>query len=198
MFQPAGAGALVSAAAPSSVALLDDRHGGDRASSATAASTARRWARAGGTGTSVADGAATRATASRSRMPSSRSCSSGTCGSGRARQRIGAARHLRERDDLPDVRLARHERDEPLDPHREPAVRRRAHRERLEQERELLVAPPRRSSPSSGRRPAGRPGGGSGSSPSRAPSRSRSGRSAGSARSRDRRRRVPRARRSAP
>ena len=36
------------------------------------------------------------------------------------------------------------QRDEPLDPHREAAVRRRAHRERLEQEAELRLLPPRR------------------------------------------------------
>src|SRR5579885_355150 len=65
-----------------------------------------------------------------------------------ARERIGAARDLREGDHLADVGLPRHERDETVDPHREAAVRRRAHRERLEQEAELparfLVRQPHR------------------------------------------------------
>ena len=104
----------------------------------------------------------------------------------RAGQRIGAARDLRERDHLADVRLAREQRDEAVDAHREPAVRRRAHRERLEEEAELvallLLADPHRAedAPAAPRRR------GSGSSRSRAPSRSRSGRNAGRARARDR------------
>src|SRR5579885_1504924 len=65
-----------------------------------------------------------------------------------ARERIGAARDLREGDHLADVGLPRHERDETVDPLREAAVRRRAHRERLEQEAELparfLVRQPHR------------------------------------------------------
>ncbi len=57
----------------------------------------------------------------------------------RARQRVGAARDLREGDHLADVGLARHERDEAVDAHREAAVRRRAHSQRVEQEAELLA-----------------------------------------------------------
>src|SRR5713101_5322280 len=56
-----------------------------------------------------------------------------------ARERIGAARNLRKRDDLADVGLTGHEREEALDAHREASVRRRAHAERVEQEAELLA-----------------------------------------------------------
>src|SRR5436305_6438407 len=55
----------------------------------------------------------------------------------RARQRIGSTRRLRERDDLAESRLAGEERDEALDAEREPAVRRRAHLQRLEEPAEL-------------------------------------------------------------
>ena len=51
MFQPAGAGALVNAAAPSSVPRCETiAMAATAAISATAASMAMRWARAGGTG----------------------------------------------------------------------------------------------------------------------------------------------------
>src|SRR5690242_13094582 len=39
-----------------------------------------------------------------------------------AGERIAAARHLRKRDHLPDVRLAGHEGDDAIDPRREPTV----------------------------------------------------------------------------
>src|SRR3954468_3068469 len=55
----------------------------------------------------------------------------------RARQGIGSTRSLRERDDLAEGRLAGEERDEALDAEREPAVRRSAHLQRLEEPAEL-------------------------------------------------------------
>src|SRR6188472_1106840 len=136
MFQPAGAGALVRAAAPALLPFCATiAIAATAARSATAASMARRWARAGGTaqvwltarlrGVLVDQPDAELAQLLRA------------CESRSARQGVGAARHLRERDDLADVRLVCHEREEPLDPHREPAVRRSAHRERVEEESEL-------------------------------------------------------------
>src|SRR5690348_3267732 len=56
-----------------------------------------------------------------------------------ARERVASARHLRKRDDLSDVGLAREERDEALDAHREAPVRRRAHAQRVEEELELRL-----------------------------------------------------------
>src|SRR5437764_14336641 len=56
-----------------------------------------------------------------------------------AGQRVRAARHLREGDYLSQVGLAGHAGDETIDAHGEPAVRRRAHRQGLEQEAELLL-----------------------------------------------------------
>ena len=94
-----------------------------------------------------------------------------------------------------DVRLARHERHEAVDAHREPAVRRRAHRERVEEEAELLarllVAHPHRPEHALLHVRAVDPD----RAASRAPSRSRRGRSAGSARCPDRSRSAPRGRR---
>src|SRR6266550_705965 len=55
----------------------------------------------------------------------------------RAGQRVAAARNLREWDDLADIRLPGHQREEPLDAHRKPSVWRRAHPEGVEQEAEL-------------------------------------------------------------
>ena len=57
----------------------------------------------------------------------------------RAGQRIAPARDLREGDHLAEVRLAGHACDEAVDAHREAAVRRRAHLQRLEQEAELRL-----------------------------------------------------------
>ena len=151
MFQPAGAGALVSAAAPSSESRCSTIAAAATADrSATAARRTRRWPRAAGTrvvwlrprlrrASRRRAGCRARGAARRSRRRS-------------ARQRVRSARHLREGDHLADVRLARHERDEALDPHREAAVRRRAHRQRVEEESELLARLLVASSPSSGRR----------------------------------------------
>src|SRR5437868_5993020 len=61
-----------------------------------------------------------------------------------ARERVVAARHLRERDHLANVRLAGHEGDDPVDSCGEAAVRRSAHAQRVEEETELralLVLP---------------------------------------------------------
>src|SRR5437867_4042297 len=57
----------------------------------------------------------------------------------RAGQRVAAARNLRERDHLADVRLARHQREEALDAHRKSSVWWRAHPEGVEQEAELCA-----------------------------------------------------------
>ena len=148
MFQPAGAGALVRAAAPSlesscstiaAAAIADEQR--DRGEDDQSLPEDGRH------GVSVADGAATRVVLVDEPDAELAKLLVGHRGR-RAGQRIGSARHLRERDHLADVRLAGHERDEALDPHREAAVRRRAHRQRLEEEGELparlLVAHPHR------------------------------------------------------
>src|SRR5579859_2807963 len=57
----------------------------------------------------------------------------------RAGQGVGAARDLWERGDLAEVRLAREQGDEAVDAHREAAMRRRAHLERVEEEAELVA-----------------------------------------------------------
>ena len=58
----------------------------------------------------------------------------------RARQRVGATRHLREGDDLANVRLAREQSDEAIEPEGEATVWRSAHLQCLEQEAELLTS----------------------------------------------------------
>ena len=74
--------------------------------------------------------------ASTSAMPSSSSCSAVTS-DGRAAHRVDARLVLRERDHVAQVRLAGEHHRHPVDPERDPAHRRRAHRERVEQEAEL-------------------------------------------------------------
>ena len=111
---------------------------------------------------------------------------------GRSGQRIRAAGDLREGDDLAQVGLTREQRHEALDAEREPAVRRGAHLQRVEEPAELRIRSPRPTCPSRGRPPPGAPDDGSAASRSRAPSRSRPGRSAGSTPARDRPRSTPR------
>ena len=71
-------------------------------------------------------------------MPSSSSCAAGT-GAGAPVSGSTPLDTFGEGDDLPDVGLAREQRDEPVEAEREAAVRRRAHLERLQQEAELLL-----------------------------------------------------------
>ena len=56
---------------------------------------------------------------------------------GRSAHRVDARLVLRERDQIAEVRLAAERHQHPLDAERDAAVRRRAHRERVEQEPEL-------------------------------------------------------------
>ena len=96
---------------------------------------------------------------------------------GRVGQRAGALLRLRERDDVADAtpRPARM-RDEPVQAEGDAAVRRRAELERLEQEAELALAPPRRRCRAARRPAACTPADGCGSSRRRSPGRSAPGR----------------------
>src|SRR5215218_5518054 len=60
-------------------------------------------------------------------------------GRGRAGQRVRSAGRLREGDHVADRVAPRQDRDDPVEPEREPAVRRRAIAERVEQEAEARV-----------------------------------------------------------
>src|SRR5688572_14593346 len=60
-------------------------------------------------------------------------------GGGRSGQRVDAAGRLRERNGVADRRRAGEQGDQPIDPERDPAVRRGAEGERLEQEPEALA-----------------------------------------------------------
>ena len=75
-----------------------------------------------------------------------RAAAPASTGRRRAGQRIGAAGRLRERDHVADLLAPGEQRDDPVDAHRDPAVRRRAVAQRVEQEAEprlgLLRADP--------------------------------------------------------
>src|SRR5688572_15442772 len=129
-FHPAGAGALVSAAAPSS-----DLRCSTIAAPATAARKTRRWPKTAGTGVVWLRPRLRRRLvdepdpqlAQLLRRDLRR----------RAAHGVEARLVLRKRDHVAQVRLAREHHDRPVDPERDSAMRRRSHRERVEQEPEL-------------------------------------------------------------
>ena len=73
-----------------------------------------------------------------SRMPSSSSWCCST-GARRAGHRIQACLVFRERDHVPEVRFAGQQHRHAVDPERDAAVRRRAHRQRVEEEPEPIA-----------------------------------------------------------